>query len=142
MNIPRSVIAAATGLALMAGGATAVYAQENTAPAAPEMEMDAPTMEMEMDVPTTDFSEAQIEAFAVAFVEVNEIGMSYEQQAQSASSDEELMNLQLQAQEEMAAVVESTEGISIDEYNMILTTAQSDPEFGQQVQAEVDALLQ
>ncbi|WP_127142452.1 DUF4168 domain-containing protein [Pelagibacterium montanilacus] len=135
MTISKLMVSTAAGAALMLGAVAPGMAQENTEPAMPEAMP-------EMSAPTTDFSDAQIESFAVAFVEVNEIGMSFEQEAQAAQSDEELMNLQVQAQEEMAAAVESTDGISVDDYNMILTAAQSDPEFGAQIQAEVDALLQ
>lgn len=135
MTFRRTALSLFAGTALMAGGSLAALAQENTAPPP------APADPM-MTAPMTDFSDAQLQAFAVAYVQVNEIGMQYDQQMQAAQNDEELMELQMQAQMEMTDVVEATDGLSVDDYNMIFTAAQTNPELGGQVQTYIDAQLQ
>ncbi len=112
MTFRRTALSLFAGTALMAGGSLAALAQENTAPPP------APADPM-MTAPMTDFSDAQLQAFAVAYVQVNEIGMQYDQQMQAAQNDEELMELQMQAQMEMTDVVEATDGLSVDDYNRI-----------------------
>lgn len=133
MTLRAKLPAAISGLALLvAGGASAIAqdAGDVAVPAPPEMAM-----------PATEFSEAQIKAFALAYVQVMEIGTSYEQQAQTAESSEDATALQMQAQQEMVTAVEGVDGISVDEYNALLTTAQTDQALAQQVQDEVDALM-
>ena len=137
MTFKTKLTATISAVALLMGGAGAALAQD-AAPAAP-----AAPAQPEMAAPAaTDFSETQIQAFAVAYVQVMEIGMSFEEQMQAAESDDDRMGLQMQAQEQMAAAVEGTEGITIDEYNALLTAAQSDQELAAQVQGEVDAVAQ
>lgn len=137
MTLKTKLTATISAVALLMGGAGAALAQD-AAPAAP-----AAPAQPEMAAPAaTDFSETQIQAFAVAYVQVMEIGMSFEEQMQAAESDDDRMGLQMQAQEQMAAAVEGTEGITIDEYNALLTAAQSDQELAAQVQGEVDAVAQ
>jgi len=135
MTLRRTALSLLAGTALLASGSLVALAQENTAPpsAPPDPMMTAPMM---------DFSDSQLQAFAVAYVQVNEIGMEYDQQMQAAQNDEELMELQMQAQMEMTEVVEATDGLTVEEYNMIFTAAQTDPELGGQVQTYIDAQLQ
>lgn len=134
MSISHKLTSLAIGAALMTGTAGFALAQENTAPVAPEM---APGM----DAQALEFSEAQLDAFASAYVQVNEIGMSYEAGLEGSETEEELMTLQAEAQQEMMSVVEGTEGLTVDEYNTILVAAQNDPALGTQIQERVDALM-
>ncbi|GGA57815.1 DUF4168 domain-containing protein [Pelagibacterium lentulum] len=135
MTLRRTALSLLAGTALLASGSLVALAQENTAPPP------APADPM-MTAPMMDFSDSQLQAFAVAYVQVNEIGMEYDQQMQAAQNDEELMELQMQAQMEMTEVVEATDGLTVEEYNMIFTAAQTDPELGGQVQTYIDAQLQ
>lgn len=136
MSITHKITSIAISAALMAGTAGVALAQENTAPADPMMDA-AP----EMETQAIEFSEAQLDAFASAYVRVNEIGMSYESQLEGSETDEELMAMQAEAQQEMMTVVEGTDGLTVDTYNNILVAAQNDPALGAQIQERVDALM-
>lgn len=132
MTIARTLAALAAGFALSGALAAGAFAQEgNTAPAEPAVE-----------AATASYSEEQLQAFAVAYLQVSEIGMAYDERIQAAQTDEELMGLQAQAQEEMIAAVENVDGLSVDDYNSILIDAQADPELGATIQGYVDAQVQ
>ncbi|AEQ51647.1 DUF4168 domain-containing protein [Pelagibacterium halotolerans] len=95
-----------------------------------------------MAAPATDFDQTQIESFAVAYVQIMDIGMQAEQQLQTAESDDDRAVVQMMAQEQMASAVESTEGITVDDYNAILMAAQADPAFAEEVGGAIDAVVQ
>lgn len=84
-----------------------------------------------------DFSETQLESFAVAFLEVREIGQSYQDRLQAAGSVEERREVEVEAATEMVQAVEATEGLSIGEYNAILAAAQADPELAARIQERI-----
>ncbi|WP_099868204.1 DUF4168 domain-containing protein [Pararhizobium haloflavum] len=123
MNIKRySLMAvAAIGLSLPASGFA--LAQE-TAPAAP-----AP--EMQQQAPAQDFSDEQLRSFAVAFLEVDQINKQYTPRLQEAGTPEEQQAIQEEASQEMVSAVESSEGISVQEYTSIMQAAQADPALAQ-----------
>lgn len=133
MTLHTKLAATLSGVALLAASFGPAVAQ------------DAGTMDLPeqpaMEAPATDFSEAQIGAFAVAYVEVMEIGMAFEQQMETAETDEDLTGIQFEAQQQMVAAVEGIDGITVDEYNAVLTAAQADPALADQIQGEVDTLL-
>lgn len=138
MTFKRMTAVLAATVTFAAAGTAPLLAQNTeSAPAAPapaQPEMSAPA--------AADFTDDQLEAFAVAFVEVSQIGQQYDQQLQNAEGDEEMMDLQMQAQEEMVTAVEGTDGISVDEYNAIYTALQSDPEVGERVQSMIQEKMQ
>ncbi|SDH06781.1 DUF4168 domain-containing protein [Pelagibacterium luteolum] len=133
MTLRINLAATLSGVALLAASFGPAIAQDAGTTAAPEQPA--------MVAPATDFSDAQIGAFAVAYVEVMEIGMAFEQQMQTAETDEDLTSLQFEAQQQMVAAVEGIDGLSVDEYNAVLTAAQADPALAEQIQDEVDTLL-
>jgi hypothetical protein len=79
-----------------------------------------------------DFSQDQLESFAVAVVRVDEIGRKWLPQIQSAPDEQAATELRQQANAEMVEAVEA-EGLSADEYNRIYLAAQSDPELNQRI---------
>jgi hypothetical protein len=133
MGIRNTIAALATSLAFAASAGGVALAQE-AAPAIPE--------QPPMATPAADFDQSQIESFAVAYVQIMDIGMQAEQQLQSAESEDDRAVIQMMAQEQMASTVESTEGITVEDYNAILTAAQADPAFAEQVGGAINAVVQ
>jgi hypothetical protein len=79
-----------------------------------------------------DFSDEQIAAFVEARQSVIEIAEQWEDRLQNADSQEELNSLQQASQEEMVEAVRE-EGITVNEYNMIVDATQTDPELRERV---------
>ena len=82
---------------------------------------------------TMEVSDDQLQSFAVAFVEVERLKQEYIQRLQEAASETEQQELQAEAGEKMLQAVEQTEGISANEYNQIIQSAQNDPELAQRL---------
>lgn len=110
-------VMAATGLAFAASVAMPAVAQEMEEPAA-----EAP-----------DYSENKLQSFAVAFAEVDKVKQEYTPRMEQAGSEEEQQEVQSEAGQQMMQAVEDSEGISVDEYNEIIQSAQADPEFAQEL---------
>lgn len=113
------------GLAL---APVSVLAQDTTAPApAPEA---APQTEMapSAEAPSEDFSEAQLESFIEATVKIQELRSSFMPQIEAAETEEDKQALAVQAQDEMKAAVDGTEGLDVATYNRIGQAAQTDQE--------------
>lgn len=89
-------------------------------PAAAQMEGGQPPISAD------ELSTSQLESFAAAAVQVSEITEQLQIQAQGVESEDELMELQEQANMQMVAAVEQ-QGLTVDEYNMIFQVAQTDP---------------
>lgn len=81
---------------------------------------------------STDFSDEKIESFVAARESVVEISRKWEERLSNTESQEELNSLQQQAQEEMVEAVRD-EGISVNEYNMIVDATQTDPDLLERV---------
>jgi len=62
----------------------------------------------------------------VALAEVERIKQEYSQRLQTAGSEAEQQQIQNEAGQKMLQAVEG-KGISVDEYNQIIQTAQTDP---------------
>ncbi len=90
-------------------------------PASAQMDSGQPPISAE------DLSETQLESFAAAATRVSEITEQLQMQAQGVENEEELMQLQEQANMQMLQAVED-EGLTVDEYNTIFQVAQVDPE--------------
>lgn len=94
-------------------------------------ELDAPDT-MEAPAPAA-FDDQTLQSFVVAFLEVDQINRVYMPQLQEADTQEEQQAIQQQATQEMVTAVENAQGISVEEYNAIVETAQADPELAQQI---------
>lgn len=136
MTFRKTFVTLAAVFAMSAGTAGLVQAQETQAPEG--------TMAPDLNTQPggADLDAEQISAFAVAYLEVNEIGMRYDEQITAAESEEQRTNLQLQASEEMTTAVENLDGITVDEYNQIFAAAQTDPAVAAQIEAEINAQMQ
>jgi outer membrane murein-binding lipoprotein Lpp len=83
------------------------------------------------------FTDAKLHSFASAVVAVNAIVERWRPQIQAAPSDADKQRMAEQANEEMRAAVEGTEGLSVEEYQAIAQAAQGDP----QLMARIDKVF-
>jgi hypothetical protein len=73
-----------------------------------------------------EYSDAKLQSFASAVLAVNAIVEQWRPQIEAASSDAEKQQMAAQANEEMRAAVDGTEGMSVEEYQKIAQAAQGD----------------
>lgn len=92
-----------------------------------------PPATMEAPAAATNFDDDTLRSFVVAFLQVDEINRTYLPQMQEADTPEAQQEVQQQATQEMVIVVENAEGISVEEYNSIIETAQADPDLASQI---------
>ena len=120
MNITRLPIVAVAALGMAFGVASVAPAQAQTAPAPAQS-------------PAQNFSEDQLRSFAVATLQIQDVGQEYQPRMEAAESTEEQQTLAQQANAQMVQIVEQVEGITVPEYNAIAEAARADPEIMQQI---------
>ncbi len=135
MYFRNSLIAAATA-ALVAGPAVSAFAQTDMQPQPPA------TMEAPAAAPAQSFDDAKLQSFVVAFLQVDQINRTYAPQVQAAASEEEQAQVRQQAGEAMVDAVEASNGITVEEYNSIIETAQTDPALAQQINGMIQQAAQ
>lgn len=131
MTFRRSLLSAAAGITLVVGSMSSdsALAQEQ-----------APTMNTQGDAQAaSSFDDATLDSFAAAFLKVNQLGQTYGAQLQAAKTPEEQQKIQTQANAEMQAAVESTDGIDVDTYNRIIQVAQADPKLAERINQKLNA---
>jgi hypothetical protein len=119
------------GLALAASamfGSTLVASAQQAAP---------PAVQQQPGQSTPAPDEAKLKSFAVAFLEVDRIGKEYSPRLKEAKTPEEQTRIKEEAGAAMTKAVESQDGITVDEYNSILTQAQSDPELANRISGKI-----
>lgn len=79
------------------------------------------------------FEQAKLEAFVTAAVAVEQLVRQWTPRIQKAESPEKADQLRRQAGTELLAAVESTPGITVDEYRQIGEAAQNDPQLAAQI---------
>lgn len=131
MKLNQTLLAGLSALALGLGASLGTSAAQDAAPEAPAPQMEAPASA----APAMD--DAKLKSFAVAFLEVSQVTQQYQPQIASAGSVEDQQKLQQEAGEKMVQAVNASEGITVDEYNMIIQAAQADPELAQRVNAHI-----
>jgi hypothetical protein len=72
-------------------------------------------------------SDQKIEAFAVAYLQVDKIRQEYSAKIGATSDPTAKQQLQTEASKQMEQAVQTSPGMSVDEYKTILTAAQKDP---------------
>lgn len=117
--------AAFVGLLSTSGVATVANAQESYTP---------PQGQQQQQMNITD---AQLEEFAKAQAAVSQVQRKLQGQAANITSQEEMTALQQQANEQMVQAVQQTD-LNVQEYNLIASAVQADP----QVQARYKELVE
>jgi hypothetical protein len=119
MNIRTSVLVTA---ALLAGLLTLDVAQAQ----------DSKTQQQQPMSQQSDFSQDQLESFASATLQVQEVRAKWQTQMQTADSAEKAQALQAQANNEMVSAVED-EGLTVETYNAIATAARANPDLANRI---------
>ncbi|MEO3999252.1 DUF4168 domain-containing protein [Mesorhizobium sp. CAU 1732] len=120
-----------SGLSALAIGAGASFGVAQAQEPAPAPQMEAPTAQApEMD-------DTKLKSFAVAFLEVTKVTQAYQPQIEAAGNTEDQQRLQQEAGEKMVEAVSEKSDISVDEYNMIIQAAQTDPELAQRINGHI-----
>lgn len=131
MTLRTRLVAGVSTLAILFGAAIGVAGAQETAP--------APQTETPAAAPTPSLDEGKLKSFAVAFLEVTKVTRSYQPQIEAAGTVEDQQRLQQEAGARMVEAVNGAEGITVDEYNMIIQAAQTDPELAQQINTHITA---
>jgi hypothetical protein len=131
MNISRLPIAAVASLGLAFGMASLAPAHAQTAPA-PAQAPAQSAMPAE-NMPSENFSDEQLRSFAVATLQIQDVGQEYQPRMEAAESTEEQQALAQEANAQMVQIVEQVEGITVPEYNAIAEAARANPEVMQQI---------
>jgi serine phosphatase RsbU (regulator of sigma subunit) len=84
-----------------------------------------------------EYSQAKLQSFADAVLAVNAIVEQWRPQIQAAASEADRQRMAEQANEEMRAAVEGTDGMTVEEYQAIAQAAQADP----QLMARLDQMF-
>jgi hypothetical protein len=84
-----------------------------------------------------DFTETELQSFAVAAAAINEIATRWQPQVRASTDADTTRQLMEQVDNEMRQAVENTEGIDIDTYQGIMQAAQTDPV----LKARIDGMI-
>ena len=79
------------------------------------------------------YSDAKLESFVEAAVQIESLREQYDPQIKAADNPEKAEVLRTQAMTKMQSAVDQTPGISLDEYNEIVTAARTDPSLSERV---------
>ncbi|SCB26739.1 DUF4168 domain-containing protein [Rhizobium hainanense] len=82
-------------------------------------------------------SDQKIEAFAVAYLQVDKIRQEYSTKIGATQDPTAKQQLQTEASKQMVQAVQTSPGMSVDEYNAILTAAKKDPALVKKVQDKI-----
>lgn len=79
------------------------------------------------------FSDDQLKSFAVAYLEVDKITKEYLPKLKEATDTTAQQKVREEAGAKMVEAVQGSGGISVDEYNQIAQSAQTDPELANKI---------
>lgn len=120
-------LAAAAGIAM--GGALALPVAAQTAePVQPA-------------VPATEFSDSEIEAFAIAAIDVAQIRDRFAAELADVTDEAQQQQLVEEGNAAMLTAVEESPGITLEQYLMIGEAAMVDPELSARVNAVIEAQI-
>lgn len=129
MTLNKTLLAGFSAFALSFGASVGVASAQESAPL-PEVQAPASA------APQVD--EEKLKSFAVAFLEVSKVTQEYQPQI-SAATPEEQQRLQQEVGAKMMDAVEESNGITVEEYNTIIQSAQADPELAQRINSHIAA---
>lgn len=85
---------------------------------------------------TGTISDQKIEAFAVAYLQVDKVRQTYSAKIEATKDAATKEKLQTEASKQMVEAVEASP-VSVEEYSAILSAAQSDPAIAKKVQEKL-----
>ena len=127
MTFHKTLLAGISALALGLGASLGAAVAQDAAPV-PEQEAPAAAPSLDDD---------KLKSFAVAFLEVTKVTQDYQPQIAAAGTPEDQQRLQEEAGEKMVEAVNEADGITVDEYNMIIQAAQTDPDLAQRINGHI-----
>jgi hypothetical protein len=127
-NYIRTASMTASVLSLIFLGGPA-FAQEKT--------QDKPPVQGQVDGAAAPISDQKIEAFAVAYLQVDKVRKDYSVKLGATTDAAAKQTLQTEASKQMIKTVAATPGISVDEYSSILTAAQNDPALAKRLEEKL-----
>ncbi|RUM18851.1 DUF4168 domain-containing protein [Rhizobium vallis] len=107
-------------------------AQQQPAQAQPPAQGQAP-MQGQGGGAAAPVSDQKLEAFAVAYLQVDKVRQEYSAKIDATKDDATKQKLQEEAKKQMVDTVQASNNISVEEYSSILTAAQSDPALAKKV---------
>lgn len=136
MFLARSTkIACGAALVAAAGilSAPSFAQSETTTPSAAQDQADTPSTQAtpEAAAPgasSQNFSDDKLKSFAVAYLQVDRVTQEYLPKLKQAKDTGAQQKVREEAGQKMVQAVESSNGISVNEYNQIAQSAQTDPE--------------
>lgn len=88
------------------------------------------------------YSEEKLQSFALAALEIQQIRSDFVERAQQAETDEQRQQLAEEANVEMVGAVESTPGITVDEYNSIIEASAEDEGLAERINQQMQSAAQ
>ncbi|WP_026621424.1 hypothetical protein M728_003855 (plasmid) [Ensifer sp. WSM1721] len=85
----------------------------------------------------TPISEQKIEAFAVAYLQVDKVRQEYSAKIGATTDANAKAKLEAEASQQMVKAVEASPNMSVEEYTTILKAAQNDPALAKKVQEKL-----
>lgn len=139
-SISTAVFAAA---ALLFTSAAAAYdagqQQPGQQPGQQPPEQQAPMQQQQQPAAEPhSFSDSELEQFASAFVEVEEVRNEYGPRLGEADDMEAATEIQQEANELMTQAIEDS-GLTVETYNAIAQSTQTDPELREQILGKVES---
>lgn len=119
IQTPHKLICGAACALMVLGFAPSAIAQEQDPNA-----QEAPAQ--------TDYSHGELESFAKASLEVEQINQKWVEQIAKAESAEEGQSMRNQAVEEMSQAIRG-QGLDVETYNSIYDAAENNPEIASQI---------
>jgi hypothetical protein len=88
-----------------------------------------------------EIADAKVEAFSEAFLRANEVAAQWQPRVEGAGTAEEQARLAEQASGEIAAAIEATDEMSLDEYEEIIVAMRADPNLAERSDQAIRARL-
>jgi uncharacterized protein involved in copper resistance len=133
-----SLTAALLGILVVQSPAFAQGAQQGASQAAPQ----ATPESVQPAAPNTALSDEKLQAFAVAYLQVDKVRKDYSAKIGTTTDAAAKQKLQNEANQQMVKAVETSPGMSINDYKTIITAAQSDPTIARKVQQKLQTAPQ
>lgn len=121
--MPRTTITATAATAIALAFAAAPLAAITAQPATAQ----------ESEQATAEYSGQDLDAFTAALMEVSSVREKYNPMLQSAESEEQQEAIVEEANAEMTAAIEGTEGMTLDSYLEIAQAASQDEALNQRI---------
>ncbi|KQR69123.1 hypothetical protein ASG25_15965 [Rhizobium sp. Leaf384] len=88
----------------------------------------------QIPAPQASITDEKLKAFAVAYLQVDKVRQDYTRKIGTTTDAAAKQKLQNEANQQMIKAVETSPGMSLNDYKTIITAAQSDPTVARKVQ--------